>query len=264
MSGASRRCSSCWSAPQVFFVAGGRITDNAAELYRARLTELGWKEHRRGNALTMLLEPTSFGLFLATGLLLNVTPGPDMLFVLASGTRGGHRAGVVAALGIGFGGVVHTLFATLGLSALLVSSAIAFRVVKYAGAAYLLYIGSRSLMARGNLSAGVDSSADPVSMAVTFRRALLTSVLNPKVAIFFLAFVPQFVDPSRGRIALQFLLLGITFCTSGTIVNGTVGILAGAMRTLLVQRERVRRVLDRATGAVFVALGARLALTEAK
>ncbi len=216
----------------------------------------------------MFFDPKLFGLFVLTGLALNVTPGPDMMFVLATGTSAGRRGGVLAALGIGLGGIVHTAAAAAGLSALLVSSTLAFSVVKYVGAAYLMYIGARALLSRGDkrsLSTPTLASGDATTpRARIFWRAVLTSVLNPKVALFFLAFVPQFVSADRGPIALQFIFLGATFCTTGTIINGLVGVLAGSMRGMLARRARWTGALERVTGAVFVALGIRLALAGQK
>lgn len=206
----------------------------------------------------MIVDPRLFGLFLVTGLAVNFTPGPDMLYVLASGSRGGRRGGVVAALGVGAGSAVHTAAAAAGLSALLLSSAAAFSAVKYAGAAYLVWIGARALLSGGGLA--LDGA--PRAEAHVFRRAVLTNVLNPKVALFFLAFVPQFVDVRRGHVPLQLLLLGLTFCCTGTLVNAGVGLAAGAVRGALARRQGLARGLDRATGGVFVALGLRLALAR--
>ncbi|WP_437660774.1 LysE family translocator [Sorangium sp. So ce1182] len=210
----------------------------------------------------MFIDPKLFGLFVLTGLALNVTPGPDMMFVIAAGTRGGRRSGVLAALGIGLGGLVHTAAAAAGLSALLLSSTLAFSIVKYAGAAYLLYLGVQALLARAGGTAPPAPAAPSIDAAPPsdriFWRAVLTSVMNPKVALFFLAFVPQFVSSAHGAIALQFVFLGAAFCTTGTTINVLVGILAGSMRALIERRTGWTRVLDRATGIVFVALGVRL------
>jgi threonine/homoserine/homoserine lactone efflux protein len=200
----------------------------------------------------VIVDPTRFALFIASGLALNVTPGPDMLFVLAAGTQG-RGAGARAALGIGVGTVVHTVAATLGLSAVVASSASAFAAVKYVGAAYLLWIGVRALLARVR---DLDRRG-PEARDRAFLRAVVTNVLNPKVALFFLAFVPQFVDASRGRVSAQLLVLGLTFCATGTLVNLGVGLAAERLGRALRARERL---LKRATGAVFVALGIRLAL----
>jgi len=230
------------------------------------------------------LDPKLLAMFLAAGLLLNFTPGPDMLFVLASGTTHGRGGGVRAALGIGAGSAVHTAFAAAGVSAILASSATLFAAVKYAGAAYLLFLGIQGLVARGAparsgaASHGGDrdrgangpidarAAADRPSAAAPprrlFLRGLVTNVLNPKVALFFLAFMPQFVDASRGHVPLQLAILGLVFCTTGTLVNAAVGAMAGTLGAKLAGDARWKRALDRVTGAVFVALGLKLALAE--
>lgn len=211
-----------------------------------------------------------YAAFVAAGLLLNITPGPDMLFVLASGSSGGPGAGARAALGIGVGSVVHTIAATVGLSQVLATSATAFAIVKYAGAAYLVYLGLTALLKRGPRAdaagaAEASAPADPPPVVTRiFRRAVVTNVLNPKVALFFLAFVPQFVSIERGHVALQFALLGLTFCITGTIVNLLVGLASGGIARMFRERRGVKRALDKAVGAVFIALGIRLALSEAR
>lgn len=218
------------------------------------------------------LDPHLFAAFVAAGLLLNITPGPDMLFVLASGSSGGPSAGARAALGIGAGSLVHTIAAAVGLSQVLATSATAFAIVKYAGAAYLVYLGLTALLRRAPAAsaAAVESgavhppAAAASSVSHVFRRAVVTNVLNPKVALFFLAFVPQFVSVERGQVALQFAVLGLTFCFTGTCVNLLVGLASGKIARIFRARRSVKRTLDRAAGAIFVALGIRLALTEAR
>ncbi|HEX3759790.1 MAG TPA: LysE family translocator [Kofleriaceae bacterium] len=207
------------------------------------------------------IDPHLFAAFIAAGLLLNVTPGPDMLFVLATGSDAGPRTGARAAAGIGVGSVVHTIAATVGLSQVLATSAAAFAVVKYVGAAYLVYLGLAALLRRAGDREPVEP---PPVVSHVFRRAIVTNVLNPKVALFFLAFVPQFVSVERGNVALQFALLGLTFCTTGTAVNLLVGLASGRIARVLRERRSVKRVLDRVVGAVFIALGIRLALAEAR
>jgi threonine/homoserine/homoserine lactone efflux protein len=211
--------------------------------------------------MTFPLDPTLLGAFVLTGLALNFTPGPDMLFVLASGSRHGRAGGIRAALGIGAGSCVHTVAAATGLSALLASSAALFTVVKLAGAAYLVVIGVRSIFARGPAEA-VPTLPGVAPATNVFRRAMLTNILNPKVALFFLALVPQFVSVGRGHVALQFLLLGLVFNTTGTIVNAFVGVSAAAISRRLAARPGYKRALDRATGTLFVGLGVRLALAR--
>jgi threonine/homoserine/homoserine lactone efflux protein len=207
------------------------------------------------------VETKLFVAFVATGLALNVTPGPDMLFVLASGMKGGRSAGLRAALGIGAGSCVHTAAAAVGLSTVLAASALLFGLVKFVGAAYLVYLGVRALARRSASSALIRSQPDDADARV-FRRAMVTNILNPKVALFFLALVPQFVSPTRGHVALQFLFLGMVFNLTGTCVNALVGGFAGEIGQRLSTNERLRLALDRVTGMIFIALGIRLALTE--
>lgn len=164
--------------------------------------------------------PVFLGFALA-GLALNVIPGADMTFVIASAARGGRRDGIVAALGIGAGALLHILAATLGLSAILASSRAAFSLVKYVGAAYLLWVAFSLVSSKRN------AAATPARPAIgTFRAAMLVNILNPKVALFFLAFLPQFVDPLARAPAAQILCLGLWFDGVGTLVNIAVALAA--------------------------------------
>jgi threonine/homoserine/homoserine lactone efflux protein len=199
-------------------------------------------------------------LFIAAGLLLNITPGPDMLFVAGSAAARGRRAGVQAALGIGAGCLVHVALAALGLSALLAASALAFSVVKWVGAAYLVWCGIGLLRAR----ATPDDASTPTGRS-PFWQGALTNALNPKVALFFLAFLPQFIDTAGEHRALGFVALGLLFDVGGTAVNISVALIAGGLRERLAQRASARRFgtwLQRAVGALFVGLGLRLALGD--
>jgi threonine/homoserine/homoserine lactone efflux protein len=162
--------------------------------------------------------------FVAAGLALNVVPGADMTFIIASAARGGRRAGVIASLGVGAGALVHILAAVLGLSAILASSQAAYDAIKYAGAAYLLWLAVSLLRAGGTpAEPGV---RPPASGWRLFRAAMLVNILNPKVALFFLAFLPQFVDPAAAIPALQILCLGLWFDVVGTLVNIAVALAA--------------------------------------
>jgi threonine/homoserine/homoserine lactone efflux protein len=209
-------------------------------------------------------------LFIAAGLLLNLTPGPDVLYVVSHALRSGARAGMVAALGITAGCFVHIFAAAVGVSALMAASATAFALLKWAGAAYLVYVGLRLLRPGPagvvNLDAAPDDAAQPQDASAyraIFLRGFWTNALNPKVALFFLAFVPQFITPQMDNKPLAFLLLGLLFNFNGLWVN--VGWAAAAAflarRSGLVQRSL--RWLDRAAGALFVGFGIRLALTAA-
>ena len=158
--------------------------------------------------------------FALAGLALNLVPGADMTFVIASAARGGARSGLAAALGVGAGALVHILAAVVGLSALIASSQTAFAILKWVGAAYLLYIAVE--LVRSSPEARDHSSTVPASLAAVFRKGALVNILNPKVGIFFLAFLPQFVDANAAIPALQILALGIWFDLVGTAVNAVV------------------------------------------
>jgi threonine/homoserine/homoserine lactone efflux protein len=210
-------------------------------------------------------------LFVVSGLLLNIAPGVDFLYVLSRAASRGTLAGVWAALGIGLGCFVHISFAALGLSAILASSAIAFTAVKWVGAAYLIYIGISMLRQRGGLTLALASSPDAGSgtekraaegHARIFWQGFLTNVLNPKIALFFLAFVPQFIEASSPTKVQAFLLLGTIFNTTGTAWNLFVAWAAGYLARRLQVASRIGTWLNRSLGAMFIALGIRLGLAS--
>ena len=204
-------------------------------------------------------------LFVAAGLLLNLTPGPDVLYIVSHALRSGARAGVVAGLGITAGCFVHVFAAALGVSALMATSAFAFTVLKWLGAAYLCWMGARLLFARAPapmpdlLEAA--RAQPPATPWAVFRGGFLTNVLNPKVAIFFLAFVPQFIAPEVPYKALAFIALGTLFNVNSIAVNSGWALAAAWMAS----RGTVRRALhwlDRVAGAMFIGFGLKLALSE--
>ncbi len=209
-----------------------------------------------------MTDTTALAVFMIAALTLNVTPGPNMLYVTTRSLGQGRKAGVVSAIGIGAGNLVHTLAAALGLSALLMSSAIAYSVVKYVGAAYLIYLGVRMIL-RNEHNSSLTTLTD-ASLRRIFSQAIATSVLNPKVALFFIAFLPQFANPSQGSVALQIAFLGALFSTTGTIVNTTVALLSGSFGDWLQTRPRFSQFQQWFTGSVFVALGTSIALPERK
>jgi len=195
---------------------------------------------------------------MAAALTLNVTPGPDMLYVAGRSAAEGRAAGIVSALGIGAGTLVHITVVALGLSALLQSVPVAFDAVRLAGAGYLVYLGVRAILAsRGGADAPRPA---PASLGAIFRQGVVTNVLNPKVALFFLAFLPQFVDPSGGSAASQIVVLGLLFDASGTLVNLAVALLASGAAMRLRGGGRAATMLRRASGGLFIALGVRLAI----
>ena len=199
----------------------------------------------------------AYPLFLLTGVLLNLTPGQDTLFILGRALAGGTRAGIAAALGISVGSLGHTLLAALGLSALLAASPWAFTLVRLAGAAYLIYLGARLLL-RARSATQVTRSA-PGSARSAFVQGIVTNLMNPKVALFFLALLPQFIDPASPTKTLAFLTLGATFITTGLIWCLVLATAAGRLQAFLRGNPGVGRLIDKGVGALFLILGARLA-----
>jgi threonine/homoserine/homoserine lactone efflux protein len=204
--------------------------------------------------------------FIAAGWLLNLTPGPDVLYIVSQAVRSGPRAGVVAALGIVSGCFVHVFAAALGVGALLATSATAFLLLKWAGVVYLGWMGFRLLLTRP-----VDEVALPSTGLATplpsnlwriYRRGFLTNVLNPKVALFFLAFVPQFIAPDAPDKVAVFLLLGLLFGINSLPINFGYAWLAGWASRRMSSASRVRRWIDRATGVMFIGFGLRLAMSD--
>jgi threonine/homoserine/homoserine lactone efflux protein len=202
---------------------------------------------------------TDIALFIVSGLLLNITPGPDTLYILGRSASQGWRGGAVAALGIGAGLFVHTFAAAVGLSALLAASATAFTILKWAGAAYLVYVGVSLLRASPALRQPVPAP-HAVKMKSVFLQGFLTNVLNPKVALFFLAFLPQFVDPGASNKALAFLFLGFVFIFNGTLWNLFIVWSAARAARSINRSGRCARWLNRVVGATFIYLGIRLAI----
>jgi threonine/homoserine/homoserine lactone efflux protein len=200
-------------------------------------------------------------LFIASGLLLNLMPGPDTLYIVGRSISQGRKAGVVSVLGISSGGTVHTVAAALGLSAILAASASAFTVVRLAGAAYLVYLGSRLLLDR-TVAATAAPELPTQKLWTIYRQGAMTNVLNPKVALFFLSFLPQFVDPASHAKVLAFLFLGAVFIFNSTIYCSLVAWFAAAISTRLRQGSSSSLLAKRATGALFVGLGLKLAVTR--
>jgi len=204
-----------------------------------------------------------FALFLLAGLLLNLTPGADMLFIVSRSAARGAHAGAVAALGVGAGCLVHVMAAAAGLSAVIAASATAFAVVKWLGAGYLVWLGVGLLLARRAGAAPVvegAARAPEQTLRAIFLQGMLTNVLNPKIVLFFLAFLPQFVDSTGGAQGWAFLLLGVVFDINGTLFNLGVAWLAARTGARLGRAQALGAWLRRATGLVFVGLGLRLAL----
>ena len=197
--------------------------------------------------------------FMIATVTLNVTPGPDMLYVIARSVGQGRAAGVASALGITAGCFVHLLAVTFGLASLMKEVPTAYEVVKFTGAAYLIYLGVRTLTSRRQKQ--IATSIREARLRTIFTQGVITNVLNPKVALFFLAFLPQFVR-GENNVAAQIILLGILFNTSGTLVNITVALVASYMRIQFKTRTRDSSILRWLTGGIFIGLGVRLALLQ--
>jgi threonine/homoserine/homoserine lactone efflux protein len=196
---------------------------------------------------------TTVSLFLLTALGLLFIPGPAVLFIMTRSMDGGRRVGVISALGIGTADLIHTTAAAFGLSALLMTSALAFSVMKYLGAAYLIYLGIRTLLRRDEPHHM--ERAEPKTLPRMFFQGMAVELLNPKTALFFLAFLPQFVDATRGTVTLQFLLFGSVFAVLGLCSLTFYGLLAGTIATLLKRNTRLQRTQRYVTGSIYIALG---------
>jgi threonine/homoserine/homoserine lactone efflux protein len=201
-----------------------------------------------------------FLIFALASLLLNLTPGNDMLYIISRSTGQGMKAGIVSAFGIMAGSLVHITAAVIGLSAILASSAIAFNLIKFIGAIYLIYLGLHALLSRKQVSFK-KSELKGHAYNKIFMQGALTNILNPKVALFFLAFLPQFIDMHAPDKDEMILFLGIYFSVSGTIVNLGVAVLFGKLANFLSRSPGFLRMQEKITGVILLALGIRVALS---
>jgi threonine/homoserine/homoserine lactone efflux protein len=209
--------------------------------------------------LRCMPDPSRLAFFVGAAMVLLVVPGPSVLYVVTQSVSQGRGAGLASVAGITTGTLVHIAAATVGLSALLASSALAFDVVKYLGAAYLIAIGLRRLAGLDRTEQDERPSAH--SHARLYRQGIVVNTLNPKTALFFLAFLPQFVDPSRGAAWAQILLLGLLFACLGFLSDGTWALVAGTLGERLRRSTRFPRVQRYVSGSIFVGLGAVAALS---
>lgn len=207
-----------------------------------------------------MIDPTRFGLFILASWALILAPGPDMLYVITRGIAHGPRAGILSAVGVVCGILVHTTTTALGLALLLQASTVAFLIVKFAGAFYLVYLGIKSL--RDKSAFELRGQPAMVSSQKLFWQGVLSNVLNPKIAIFFLAFLPQFVDKNGSSVGLQMITLGLTFALFGLCFLVIVGYFAGAIGAWLTRQPQYTNLLRWLTGGVLIGLGVRLAFTE--
>jgi threonine/homoserine/homoserine lactone efflux protein len=210
-----------------------------------------------------MLDPTQFAIYVAAALVLAVTPGPGIFYVAARTLAGGRAEGVASSFGTGLGGMAHVLAGSLGISAIVLASAELFAALKLVGAAYLVWLGIRTIQAaRRDLVAGPGVAAPPIGARRAFREGVVVEALNPKTAAFFLAFVPQFVDPAAGQVAVQFVVLGFVSVALNTLADIVVAFGAGRIRDSTAARPAFIRRLRQASGGALIALGCGLALAR--
>jgi len=209
-----------------------------------------------------LLPPEpQLGLFLTAALILAITPGPGVFYIVASSLEGGTRAGLLSVCGIAVGTLCHILFAAIGLTALIASLPQAFIALKYAGAVYLVYLGVRVFRVGASVAMRSPSRVSAGSLA-RVRQAIIVNVLNPKVGIFFLAFLPQFIDPARGSAAAQFILLGLMLTALASITDGLYAVLSSHLTRLWDKTSHARRWPHRVAGCTYLMLGVASVLLE--
>ena len=209
-----------------------------------------------------MFDLTTIGLFALASILLSITPGPDMIYIVTRSVAQGSNAGVVSAIGVNTGVLIHTFAAALGLSALIAASAVAFSIVKYAGAGYLIYLGIQTFLGK-SATLEIKSTAR-VKLSQVFYQGLVVNLLNPKIILFFLAFLPQFVDPSQGNVKLQLLVLGILFIMFCLPINIGVGLAGGQLGIWLRAKQGIQQATKWVTGSIYIMLGVTTATSSRK
>lgn len=205
-----------------------------------------------------------FETFLLTGILLNLTPENDTIFILSKSIAQGKKAGFISALGIGTGSLVYILLAAFGLSLIIAKSIVLFNIVKYLGAIYLIYIGYKMLTNKANFLSANITTDNSINYWKIYREGILTNIFNPKVALFFIAFLSQFINPKIGETILPFLALGFTFITTGTIWCFVLALLASAIFNKLKNNKVISNYINQICGLALVALGIKIAFTDRK
>ena len=203
-------------------------------------------------------DPSYWMLFLSAAILLNIAPGPDMLYLISKTLSQGKRVGFASILGFGTGALIHTLFVSLGISAIISTSVVAFKIIKYTGAAYLFYLGIKALLSGGIKFKENEKKEGDNSFLKSFSQAVIIDVTNPKVALFFMAFLPQFYRVNGTSKIIQFMTLGLIIILIGFIVESIIVLLSDKIAHLLKKKPIVSRVLDKVFGTVLIGLGIRL------
>ena len=207
-----------------------------------------------------MIDPKILLMFFTTSVLLALSPGPDNLFVMTQAGQHGRKAGLLVTLGLCTGLLFHTAAVTFGLATLFKASAAAFTILKFTGACYLLFLAWKAF--RAGTESGPTTAADQLNSASLYRRGIIMNITNPKVSVFFLAFLPQFADPAKGPLSAQLLLLGGVFIIATTVVFGTISILAGVFGERFRRSACAQKVLNRAAAGIFAGLALKLALAQ--
>lgn len=207
---------------------------------------------------------TNFSAFLIAGILLNLTPGSDTMYILGRSIAQGQKAGIVSVLGISTGALIHTIFAGFGLSVVIAQSPFAFNLVKYLGAIYLCYLGIKMIANTAKNDFNIQQIEEQLNLKKIYYSGVLTNVLNPKVALFFLAFLPQFVDNQHINSPIPFLFLGLTFVFTGTIWCLILALFSSLLADKIKSNYGIKKWIDRLTGSLFIAIGLKLALEKSK
>ena len=198
--------------------------------------------------------------FVIAGLILNLTPGADTIYIITRSVAQGRKAGIYSVLGIGTGAICHTLFAAFGLSLILMKSVLIFSIIKYLGVAYLIYLGIKMILDKSSIFENESMKFENVDLIKIYRQGFLTNLLNPKVAIFFLSLMPQFIKPEYVNGPIPFVILGLTFITTGTIWCLFLAYSASFMTKILRKNNKIGRIMQKLSGGIFIALGLQLLL----
>ena len=206
----------------------------------------------------------NFETFLLAGILLNITPGNDTIFILTKSMAQGKKAGIMSVLGIGTGNIIHTLLAALGLSMIIAKSILLFNIIKYIGAVYLLYIGVKMFLIKSPIGANVSDTNQSVNYFNIYKAGVITNVLNPKVALFFIAFLPQFIDPNLANTFLPFITLGVVFTTTGTIWCFLLTVFASMIFSKLKKNSKISIYINKFCGTALIMLGLKVAFSRSR
>jgi RhtB (resistance to homoserine/threonine) family protein len=198
--------------------------------------------------------------FIIAGLVLNITPGADTIYIITRSVAQGRKAGIYSIMGIGTGALCHTVFTAFGLSIVLMKSAMIFNIVKYLGVAYLIYLGIKMIVDKSSMFENEKSKFENTDLIKIYRQGFLTNLLNPKVAIFFLSLLPQFIKTEYVNGPVPFLILGMTFITTGTIWCLFLAYSASSMTKILRKNDKIGKMMQKLSGAIFISLGLQLLL----